>query len=214
MKTFIGLLMALLLTAFTATVHAEVTREYQTNYGTMTLHFNGAEVSGNYTHQGGQIQGTLSGHTMTCSWQQNNGSGNCLATFSHDFSKIDLQWNYSGESSWRGGWYGTFVRQYGTDAAPAVHHPGIHHHTKIYNTNYGVMTLHFQGRQVTGSYTHQGGQIQGELSGHRMPCHWQQNNGSGKCLATFSHDFNSIDLQWNYKGESHWRSGWSGTLQQ
>lgn len=90
--------------------HAAVIREYQTNFGVMTLTFDGPDVSGSYTHQGGRISGDLKGRAMSCKWSQNNASGSCMASFSDNFERIDLKWNYSGETGWKGDWYGTLRR--------------------------------------------------------------------------------------------------------
>jgi hypothetical protein len=111
MKKLYGVtLLTLLLLSFTTMSHASVLREYQTNYGIMTLTFSGSDVNGSYTYQGGQISGTLEGRTMRCTWKQNNGSGNCIATFSNNFDRIDLKWNYAGATGWKGDWGGTLRR--------------------------------------------------------------------------------------------------------
>jgi hypothetical protein len=187
---------------------SQVTRVYETNYGIMTLSFNGSDVKGSYTHQGGRIQGTLEGRTMPCSWQQDGKSGSCIATFSNDFKRIDLKWNYAGETGWKGNWGGKLIRQKGAGSVNA----GDNHFTRVYDTNFGVMTLNFDGADVKGSYTHQGGRIQGTLEGRTMPCSWKQHGKSGSCIATFSNNFKRIDLKWNYAGETGWRGDWGGTL--
>lgn len=209
MKKLYGvLLLTLLLLSFTAMSHASVVREYQTNYGIMILTFDGSDVSGSYSYEGGQISGMLEGNTMPCTWSQNNGSGNCIASFSNNFKHIDLKWNYAGETDWKGDWGGTLIRQRGSSEPFYNDSPRV----RVYDTNYGAMTLHFDGSEVSGSYTYQGGKISGTLEGDTMPCSWSQNNGSGSCIATFSNNFRRIDLKWNYAGETGWKGDWGGTL--
>lgn len=210
MKRFLFVVLSCLLLALPLTARASIVREYQTNYGVMTLTFDDSSVNGSYTYQNGRIEGVLDGSTMTGTWRQSNSSGNFVATFRNGFKRIDLKWNYAGETGWKGDWGGDLIRQRG--AAGSISTDSSQ--TRRYSTNYGIMTLRFKGTNVVGDYTYQNGKLKGVLDGTTMTGTWSQNNGSGNFVASFPDDFSRIDLKWNYKGESGWKGDWYGTLQE
>ncbi|MBI5484353.1 MAG: hypothetical protein HY888_07825 [Deltaproteobacteria bacterium] len=204
MKRVMVLFAAAILIMLVSSTSQAATRTYDTNFGVMKLQIDGTYVSGTYSHQNGTIEGTLEGTVMTGAWHQSNGKGSCVVTFSHDFSRFDIKWNYAGETSWRGNWYGTSKGAAGIPAIPESFR-------RSYSTNYGDMTLNFSGDTVTGNYTHQNGKLTGTLNGNLLTGTWTQNNGSGSFVFTFADGYNSFEGKWNYRGESSLRGGWNGS---
>lgn len=193
-------------------------RTYDTSFGVMKLQFNGTYVSGSYTHQNGTLEGTLVDGVMTGVWHQSNGKGSCIFTFNPDLSGFEGKWNYAGDSGLKGDWHGS-LKNSGEPAwkgdwrgfprdADETFRPALFN--KSYNTDYGAMTLNFNGSSVTGNYTHQDGKVRGRLEGNVLSGTWTQNNGSGAFMFTFDPSFNSFEGKWNYKGETSMRGGWNG----
>ena len=54
----------------------------------------GNRVTGNYTHKGGRVEGTLSGNTLTGRWTQTNGEGRLVFRFNSDYSGFTGVWSY------------------------------------------------------------------------------------------------------------------------
>lgn len=203
MKKLMALILVTVLSLCFSSLSFAETRTYNTNYGAMTISFDGTYVSGSYTHQNGSLEGVLDGNVMTGTWHQNNGKGTCIFTFSQDFSRFDARWNYAGETGWRGNWNGTAKEAVSAAAVPESFN-------RSYSTEYGPMTLTFNGDLVTGSYTHQNGKIKGTMDGTVATGTWTQSNGSGSFIFTFDASYKSFEGKWNYKGESSMRGGWNG----
>jgi uncharacterized cupin superfamily protein len=203
MKKQLIVLVAAIIVLLVSSVCQAATRTYDTNYGVMKLQFDGTYISGTYTHQNGVLEGTLEGNVMTGTWRQSNGKGACIFTFSSDFSRFDAKWNYAGETGWRANWQGSLKDAGGGAVTSSAF-------KRSYNTEYGDMTLNFNGDNVTGNYTHQNGKLRGSLDGNVLTGTWTQSNGSGSFIFTFGEGFNSFDGQWNYKGEGSMRGGWNG----
>lgn len=211
MKRFMNLLLASLVVMLLAPLCFAETRTYETNFGTMKLNFNGYYVSGTYTHQNGTIEGTFDADVLTGVWHQSNGKGAVIMNFTPDLSSFDARWSYAGESSWRGNWTGS---QRGSGARYDAPPPAVSAYDSFkrsYNTDYGTMTLNFDGETVTGRYTHANGRIKGTLNGNILTGTWTQDNGSGAFRFEFGDDFETFQGKWNYKGERTMKSGWNGT---
>lgn len=96
-----------------------ISRTYSTNQGTLTLVQVGQDAFGTYTHDDGQISGTLIGKTFQGSWSEGpdyappNDAGECEFIFSDDCTSFTGHWRYGftnewGPSAqWSGSWSGS-----------------------------------------------------------------------------------------------------------
>ncbi len=104
----IMLLAALLLTA-AQTAFAE-TCQYNTKWGVVTIKNVGANVTGSYPYRNGRITGTMNYPDIQGNWYQSDGTGNFHFTLYN--GGFTGNWNYTGESRWRGDWNGKLIRCY------------------------------------------------------------------------------------------------------
>lgn len=75
------------------------------------------------------------------------------------------------------------------------------------------MTLHQSGKNVTGTYTHQNGFIDGYVANKKtMRGSWTQsgNSRAGVVQFTLSPDGRSFTGKYNYDGEDSWTGTWNG----
>ncbi len=96
-----------------------VDRIYNTNQGTLTLIQVGSDVFGTYTHDKGEISGTLTGNTFRGTWSEApeyappHDAGECEFVFSDNCRSFTGHWRYGftgawGPSAqWSGSWSGT-----------------------------------------------------------------------------------------------------------
>jgi len=85
---------------------------WNTTFGEMRLQQDGARVIGTYTSGGGEIQGVVSGNTLTFRWyERERGSGGPgVFTLSDDGESFTGQWAYDGsESESTSTWTGTRI---------------------------------------------------------------------------------------------------------
>jgi hypothetical protein len=71
----------------------------------MTLSIIGNRVSGTYEYAGGQIEGIISGHTLTGTWTQTSGKGKIVFDFNNDYSSFTGKWGYNNDTpsnEWNG----------------------------------------------------------------------------------------------------------------
>jgi len=68
----------------------------------------------------------------------------------------------------------------------------------IYQSDFNEMTLQQSGNQVSGTYKHSDGRIEGTLSGTTLSGWWTQSNGKGRIVFVFSPDFSSFTGKWGY----------------
>ena len=72
-------------------------------WGTMALNQNGNMVTGTFTHEGGTINGTVSGNVLTGTWAQtDNSKGPCEVTMAADGATFSIKWKYQGDADWHG----------------------------------------------------------------------------------------------------------------
>jgi hypothetical protein len=81
---------------------------YTTDFKEMTISQNGNKVTGTYKHMNGRVEGTLSGHTLTGLWFQDNGKGKMIFEFNPDFTAFTGKWGYN-EATPSGKWNGTRI---------------------------------------------------------------------------------------------------------
>jgi len=91
------------------TLAIDFTGTWQTNWGPMTLHQRGNQVTGSYTHQGGHVSGTVSGSTLTLKWWQdgNGNSGEGTFTFVVENGRAKFKGTWRDKNGRGGGWSGT-----------------------------------------------------------------------------------------------------------
>jgi len=81
------------------------------------------------------------------------------------------------------------------------------------------MVLQQSGNTVTGTYTHDQGQIQGTVLGNKLIGTWTEApsrsspDDAGDFEFRISDDCNSFNGNWGYGSSSEWSGGWSGTRQ-
>jgi hypothetical protein len=68
----------------------------------------------------------------------------------------------------------------------------------VYNTDFNEMTLIQNGNNVTGTYKHRNGRIEGKLNDRTLTGLWFQDNGKGKMIFEFNADFNDFIGKWGY----------------
>jgi hypothetical protein len=87
--------------------------QYNTEWGVLTIDYNydNNTVSGHYPHHNGAIRGRLTDDgVIRGTWTQNNGNGGFY--FRLNDSGFSGNWNYSGDSNWRGTWNGSLIQCY------------------------------------------------------------------------------------------------------
>ena len=99
-----------------------------------------------------------------------------------------------------------------TPAAPAFQIAGT------WKTSSGTMTLHQNGNQITGEYSHDNGRIEGILEGQTLTGRWSEApsyappKDAGALEFQFSEDGNSFKGNWRYGFEQgRWNGAWSGS---
>ena len=89
---------------------------WSTTFGTMVLSQTGSNVSGSYTHDSGQIVGTVSGNVLTGTWSEaptyspaNNDAGDVELTLSPDGNSFTGYWRHGSSGGWYSYWNGTKI---------------------------------------------------------------------------------------------------------
>jgi hypothetical protein len=201
MKAFL-LSLTLLLTAVFGFAQP-VTGIFKTDFNELTISGNGSEITGTYKHQNGRIEGTLNGRTITGRWYQSNGHGRFVFEFHADYSGFTGKWNYN-EAEPNRQWNGTRIGGGPPPSAPDETSLGV------YNSDFNELTLRRNGSQVTGTYKHRNGRVEGTLSGQTLTGMWYQDNGKGRLTFEFNADFSAFTGKWNYNDAEPTRQ-WNGT---
>lgn len=68
----------------------------------------------------------------------------------------------------------------------------------VYQTDFNELTLQQNGSQVTGTYKHADGRIEGTINGNTMTGWWYQSNGKGRFTFVFNNDFSAYTGKWGY----------------
>ena len=69
--------------------------DFSSDFNAIRFRQDGNRVTGTYDHQNGRIEGTLSGHTLTGRWTQDNGKGRFVFVFNDDFTAFTGKWSYN-----------------------------------------------------------------------------------------------------------------------
>lgn len=81
------------------------TGEFSSDFNAMRFRQDGNKVTGTYDYRNGRIEGTLSGHTLTGRWTQDNAKGRIRFEFNDDFTAFTGKWSYNDDeptSTWDG----------------------------------------------------------------------------------------------------------------
>jgi hypothetical protein len=180
----------------------EIAPEYYTPYDILAFTFSDSQWSATYGRGSGKIVGRLEGNQLKGTWQQGDGSGSIILTFSPDFSTFKGKHSYNQTpDKWIASWSG--MRK------PAVI-------TRLYKTPWGILTCNFEGSQVSASYPWFNGRILGELKGNQFTGIWlQSNKGIGNLRITFARDWSRFRGRYNDFNfhPDKWYE-WKGELQQ
>ena len=176
---------------------------FSTDFNELTLSRNGNKVTGTYKHQNGRIEGILNGHTLTGLWVQNNGKGKFVFEFNNDFSAFFGKWGYN-DAIPTGKWDG---KRIGGGEVSVTSDAGVL--DGVFTTDFNELTFNQNGRNVTGTYKHRNGRIEGTLNGRTLTGLWFQDNGKGKFVFEFNSDFSAYTGKWGYN-DAEPTSKWDG----
>jgi hypothetical protein len=192
---------------------------WQSNeWGWMRLESNGATVTGTYEHDEGRIEAVVAGAVLVGMWSEapsyapTNDAGQCEFTLQPDGQSFTGHWRYGSDGGWDGSW--TAVRIQCAPESPSI--PAAPEADR-WHTNFGEMVLEFSGDRVSGEYEHDGGRIEGILSGRVITGTWSESpsyappNDAGQFEFTLSEDGRSFTGRWRYDSEGAWYD-WSGTM--
>jgi len=190
------------------------------SWGTMELVQNGNKLTGTYTHQNGQVSGTVSGTTFDGTWMQpgNNRSGDFQFTISSDRMSLDIKWRYAGETNWTTGDKGTritplpagTVTQYTSPLTPYTGNQLYTGEWDVSGIGWGYMSLTQNGNKVSGAYNWMDGQIAGTISNGVWSGTWTQpgNKRSGLFEAAMQGDGNKFIIRWRYDSNLNLGTNW------
>lgn len=80
---------------------------WDTEYGVLTIEQEGAQVTGNYSREGGKIVGTISGNVLRGTWSESptylppKDAGDIEFIMSADGLKFEGRWRYASEGDWQ-----------------------------------------------------------------------------------------------------------------
>jgi len=80
----------------------------------------------------------------------------------------------------------------------------------VYSTDFKEMTLSQSGNNVTGTYKHNNGRVEGTLNGRTLTGLWFQDNGKGKFVFEFNSDYSGYTGKWGYNDAAP-SAKWNGT---
>ncbi|MFV0605626.1 MAG: hypothetical protein ACK5NK_07280 [Niabella sp.] len=79
----------------------------------------------------------------------------------------------------------------------------------VFTSDFNELTFRQTGKQITGTYKHQNGRIEGTLNGRTLTGLWFQDNGKGKFVFEFNSDFSAFLGKWGYN-DAEPSSKWDG----
>jgi hypothetical protein len=104
-----ALLIAALAAVTTPTIAAtprpaiDVTGNYTSNWGAITLHQTGHHVTGSYVYQQGQLDGTIEGNLLRYAWREGDAKGRGVFVVASDGELIGT-WGLGSDDISGGGW--------------------------------------------------------------------------------------------------------------
>jgi len=177
------------------------------SWGTMELTQKGNKLTGTYTHQNGQVAGTVSGNTFDGTWTQpgNNRSGDFQFTMSADRLSFNIKWRYAGETNWSTGDNGTRI-----SLLPYTGNQSYTGEWDVTGIGWGYMSLTQKGNKVSGAYNWMDGQITGTISDGIWRGTWTQpgNKRNGIFEAAMQGDGNKFIIRWRYDSKLNFGTDW------
>ena len=211
MKTNLIALTVLLLTCYSG-FSQNISGTFNSDFNELTIHQNGSSVTGTYKHRNGRIEGTVSGHTLTGWWYQDNGKGKMFFDFNSDFSAFTGKWGNS-EAVPSGKWNGTRISgQVTSTAATGGHTDELRNSVLtngIFTSDFNELTFIQNGNKITGTYKYQNGRIEGILNDRTVTGFWYQTNGKGKMIFEFNSGFSEFTGKWS-AGDAEPNRQWNG----
>ncbi len=172
---------------------------WDTTYGPMTLSRDGNKVSGSY-EMGDQhctIEGKATHRRLTFTYEEPGVQGEGWFELSDDGKSFAGKWHVTGQEQWND-WTGTRVAT--KDFAGS------------WQTTYGPMKLHRDGKKLAGSYD-MGGQdckIEGKMEGKRFVFKYEEPSARGEGWFEMSNDGQNFAGEWRAEGNEQW-SKWEGS---
>jgi len=211
----------------------DFTGVWDTDFGDLTLTQNGNKLKGNYSYQGGRVDGTIIAvNTATGTWseaptyQPPHDAGDFIFTIQPGCKTIKGQWRY-GSCDWDGDIMGTRASQPTPPPPPVPPTPIPPTPTPTpasgawggtWSTKWGDMVLSQNGNQVTGTYSHDSGRITGTVSGDKLTAWWSESpsysppNDAGDVELTMGPEHQTITGRWRYGSSGSWyENDWTGT---
>ena len=202
-------------------------------WGEMDLVQKGKEVSGEYTWDDGEIEGSILGDRLEFDWSESPsyaapgdaGDGHLIVTA--DGQTMAGEWRYGYE----GPWSGTWTAERSTSASPAQPVAAVPSPTAAppptqapatadlsgvwMSAQWGEMNLGQIGIEVTGTYTWDEGKLVGTVSGDRFDFQWSEapsyaapgDAGDGYLIVTV--DGKSMSGEWRYGYDGEWSGTWT-----
>ena len=87
-----------------ATGTFDISGDYTSNWGAVTLHQHGTHVTGTYVYEGGRLDGTLVGNKLTYTWHEKDSSGHGIFVVATDGDLIGT-WGLGSDDIAGGGWH-------------------------------------------------------------------------------------------------------------
>ena len=184
---------------------------FTTDFNDMVFSWDGNKVTGTYEFRNGRIEGTLSGHTLSGRWTQDNGKGRLVFEFNEDFTEFTGKWSYNDAEPASSGWNGKLKAGTGSGLKQGAG-KGASIPTGEFSTDFNAMRFLQDGKKVTGTYDYRNGRIEGTLSGHTLTGRWTQDNAKGRIRFEFNDDFTAFTGKWSYNDDEPTSSGWNGKL--
>lgn len=201
--------------SFSQSKTVNVSGTYSTEWGKMILIQQGNLVTGNYEHDNGILEGTLTGNVITGKWKEDPtkeppfDAGLLKFEFNESMTTFTGYWKYGFDemSEWSGSWVGTKSDE------------NVIKIGGVYDTDWGELKLLQDGKKISGVYTHDDGKIEGIINGNEISGKWfeaptyDQPDDAGLFLFRFSEDLNSFTGNWKYgfSEGSLDQGAWNGT---
>ena len=80
--------------------------DFSSSFNDIRFRQDGNKVTGTYDYRNGRIEGTLSGHTLTGRWTQDNAKGRLIFEFNEDFTAFTGKWSYNDDAPTSSTWNG------------------------------------------------------------------------------------------------------------
>jgi hypothetical protein len=183
----------------------DVSGDWQTTYGVVSLRQNGRNVSGAYYEGRATITGTINGMKLVLRYDEVNVQGEAVFTFNDQGTAFSGQWRPDGTENWAD-WTGTRIDGTGMQSGGATAR-----FNGVYQTSFGLMRLVQTETRVVGCYDFQdSSSLVGTVTGNRLTFRYAEPTAAGEGWFEPGPDGNSFVGQWKADGGDNW-SEWTGT---